>query len=507
MQNTIEVEGIAKRFGVVQALEGVDLAFRPSEILALVGENGAGKSTLTRILEGVFPPDRGTINIDGNRVRFAESRDAHNLGIRVIHQEPEIVPEMSVAENIFIGEMPKMAGYFLDRTRMNHKTKKLLEDIAVYGELHPNLKCDRLGPAQRQMIEIIRAVRAGGRLIAFDEPTSSLTDDEARRLFRIVRRLRDEGTSVIYISHRLNEVVDLADRVVVLRDGRVVSTTSIAEETVDTIAQKMVGRELSTLFTRRPNLRDAFVLEVEGLTSEAVSDISLQIRTGEVVGLGGLMGAGRSELARAIFGFDHVSSGTVRMGGKALRPNDTAAAIQAGIGFAPEDRKHEALLMLRTILENASMVISDRVSFWGFFNRKSATAIVGEAARTMQIKAPSLDTLVSDLSGGNQQKVVLARWLARAPSLLILDEPTRGIDVGAKAEIYKLIDALAARGIGILMISSEMPELIGLADRVIVMAGGRIQAELTAADISEENILKHAMPETAQAGSMEKNVR
>lgn len=499
MQDIIEMTGISKRFGVVQALEDVDLVFHPSKVLALVGENGAGKSTLMRILEGVFPPDTGAVAVDGKPVRFSESREAHELGIRVIHQEPEIVPEMTVAENIFMGAMPRKAMYLLDRSSMLRQTRALLEDFGMESDLRPDEKCDRLGPAQRQMIEIIRAVRAGGRLIAFDEPTSSLTDDEARRLFRIVRRLRDEGAAIIYISHRLNEIIDLADQVSVLRDGRIVSTTSIGDETADTIAQKMVGRELNTLFHRTSKVRDDLVLQVENMSSEAVSDVSLNVYAGEVVGLGGLMGAGRSELAKAIFGYDRVLKGSVRMGGQKLPSGNTAAAIQAGIGFAPEDRKHESLLMMRSILENASMVIPDLVSNWGFFNRRKATQVVGEAASAMKIKAPSLDTPVADLSGGNQQKVVLARWLARSPKLLILDEPTRGIDVGAKSEIYKLIDDLAARGIAILLISSEMPELIGLADRTIVMAEGRVQAELTGDAITEDEILKYAMSETAPA--------
>lgn len=499
MENTIEMTGISKRFGVVQALEDVNLTFRPSEVLALVGENGAGKSTLMRILEGVFPPDTGSMVVDGQKVSFSESREAHATGIRVIHQEPEIVPDMTVAENIFVGTMPRKAGHFLDRPTLNRMTGELLVDFGMENELRPEQKCDKLGPAQRQMIEIIRAVHVGGRLIAFDEPTSSLTDDEARRLFRIVRRLREEGTAVIYISHRLNEVIDLADQVSVLRDGRIVSTTPIREETTDTIAQKMVGRELNTLYQRTSKARKDLVLRIENMGSESVQDVTLNVYAGEVVGFGGLMGAGRSELAKAIFGYDRVLKGSVEMSGQKLPSGNTAAAIQAGIGFAPEDRKHEALLLMRSILENASMVIPDLVSNWGLFNRQKATSIVGEAASAMKIKAPSLDTLVSDLSGGNQQKVVLARWLARAPKLLILDEPTRGIDVGAKSEIYKLIDDLAARGIAILLISSEMPELIGLADRTLVMADGRVQAELTGDEITEEMILKYAMSDTASA--------
>ena len=494
---SIKMTDISKRFGVVQALEAVTMEFFPSQVLALVGENGAGKSTLMRILEGVFPTDAGTISIDGSYVSFSESRDAHSAGIRVIHQEPEIVPDMTVAENVFIGEMPRKAGFFLDRTRVNAETQALLDDFGLTGDIRPNMLCDALGPAQRQMIEIIRAIRAGGRLIAFDEPTSSLTDDEARRLFRIIRRLRSEGKAIIYISHRINEVMALSDSVVVLRDGKVVSVSRTGDETAETITQKMVGRELGALAKRKCRTRDEIVLSTANLTSEHVHGVNLEIRAGEVVGLGGLMGAGRSELAKAIFGYDATIAGKVEIDGKILPPGNTAVAIKSGIGFAPEDRKHEALLLMRSILENAAIVIPDRVSKWGFFDRSSASKIVGEAAREMQIKAPSLDTLTSDLSGGNQQKVVLARWLARAPKLLILDEPTRGIDVGAKAEIYKLIDDLAKQGIAILVISSEMPELLALSDRILVMAAGQVQAELSGAERTEEAILKYAMHEGA----------
>ncbi|WP_319529832.1 sugar ABC transporter ATP-binding protein, partial [uncultured Cohaesibacter sp.] len=351
MQQIFGMTNISKRFGVVQALADVEISFTPGEVLALVGENGAGKSTLMRILEGVFPPDTGSVLFGGDPVRFSQSREAHAMGIRVIHQEPEIVPYMSVAENVYVGNFPRIAGSFLDRSRLLKDTAALLEDFGMAGDLDPDQSCENLGPAQRQMIEIIRAVRAGGQLIAFDEPTSSLTDDEARRLFRIIRRLRDEGKAVIYISHRLNEVVDLSDRVAVLRDGRIVSVTETSDETTETIAQKMVGRELSTLFTRTPSIQDYTILKVDNLSSEAISNVSIEIKAGEVVGLGGLMGAGRSELAKAIFGYDRITSGSVSMEGKVLPQQNTAAAIQAGIGFAPEDRKHEALLLMRSILD------------------------------------------------------------------------------------------------------------------------------------------------------------
>jgi L-arabinose transport system ATP-binding protein len=358
--------------------------------------------------------------------------------------------------------------------------------------------CARLGPAQRQMIEVMRAVRAGGRLIAFDEPTSSLTDEEARHLFRIIRQLKADGTSIVYISHRLNEIIDLADRVAVLRDGRLVADQSAAGLTERAISQMMVGRELKDLFRRRKSAKDDVLLRVSGLSSDVVHDIDLTLHRGEVLGIGGLMGAGRSELARAIVGFDRRLAGEIVVDGKPLRPNDVAASIAAGIGLAPEDRKTEALLLARSILDNATLCVPEHISTAGLFDRRKATAMIGPLAAKLSIRTPDLDQLVSKLSGGNQQKVVLARWLARQLKVLILDEPTRGIDIGAKAEIYQLIADLAAGGIAVLLISSEMPELIGLADRVLVMAEGRVTGEL-GADADEQSILALSMPQAAHA--------
>ncbi len=489
----LSVSGLSKRFGVVQALGDVGLDIRAGEIVGLVGENGAGKSTLMRVIEGVMPPDAGEIRIDGVPVRFREPREAHALGLRVIHQEPEIVPAMTVAENVFAGDMPRLAGVFLDKRQLERNTQEVLERFGVAREMRPDQSCETLGPAQRQMIEIMRAVRAGGRLIAFDEPTSSLTDDEARRLFKVIEQLRASGTAIVYISHRLDEIVSLAERVVVLRDGALVADGPAAGMTEEDIARAMVGRELDALFSHVRPAGGAPLLEVEGLTSERVTDVSLTVRAGEVLGVGGLMGAGRSELAKAIVGFDKRVSGRVRMKGEDVPPNSPGDAIRAGIGLAPEDRKHEALLLFRSILDNASLCIPGKVSTAGFFSRGKALGIVGELADRLSIKTPDLDEAVARLSGGNQQKVVLARWLACQPLLLILDEPTRGIDVGAKAEIYRLIDELAASGIGLIVISSEMPELIGLADRILVMADGRIAGELTGAEMTESRILRLAM--------------
>jgi L-arabinose transport system ATP-binding protein len=495
----VRAEGLAKAFGVVQALQDVSLAFRPGEIVGLVGENGAGKSTLMRLLEGVHMPDQGSIVVDGTTRTFREPRDAHGCGIRVIHQEPDIVPELTVAENIFIGAYPRRLGLMLDRSALYAATAEILARFGMSDSLRPQDHCTRIGPAQRQMIEIMRAVRAGGRLIAFDEPTSSLTDEEARHLFGIIRQLQAENVSIIYISHRLNEIVALADRVAVLRDGRLVADLPAKGLAEEDISRLMVGRELDDLFRRTKAQHSDPILEVSHLSSDEVHDISLTLHRGEVLGIGGLMGAGRSELARAIVGYDRRVSGDVRIDGKALRRNDVAASIAAGLGFAPEERKHEALLLARSILDNATLVVPEQISTAGLFDRRKAMAKINPLASRLSIRTPTLDQLVSKLSGGNQQKVVLARWLARDLKVLILDEPTRGIDIGAKAEIYQLIADLAAGGIGILLISSEMPELIGLADRVLVMADGRITGELGSDEANEQSILDLSMPHAQAA--------
>lgn len=493
----VRIEGLSKAFGVVQALSDVSLGFNSGEILALVGENGAGKSTLMRLLEGVHSPDAGQIIVDGVVQTFHEPKDAHRVGIRVIHQEPDIVPDLTVAENIYIGDMPRSLHFLLDWRRLEQQTEAILQHFGMQDDLHPRQLCANIGPAQRQMIEIMRAVRAGGRLIAFDEPTSSLTNQEARHLYSILRRLKAEGVSIVYISHRLNEITDLADRVAVLRDGRLVADRPAAGLTEQAISQLMVGRELKDLFRRAKSRPDDAVLRVEGLSSDRVHEISLTLNRGEVLGIGGLMGAGRSELARAIVGYDRRTAGSIIIDGQALRANDVAASITAGIGLAPEDRKTEALLLMRSILDNAALCIPEQVSSAGLFSRRKAIAAIAPLAHKLAIKTPSLDQQVSKLSGGNQQKVVLARWLARHLKVLILDEPTRGIDIGAKVEIYELIADLAASGIGILLISSEMPELIGLADRVLVMAGGRVTGELAADHLDEQSILALSMPVAA----------
>ncbi|KUP94642.1 ribose import ATP-binding protein RbsA [Tritonibacter horizontis] len=368
----LRIDGLSRHFDPVQALTDITLEFHLGEVLALVGENGAGKSTMMRLLEGVFPPTRGSIHIDGRPVSFTQPREAHAAGIRVIHQEPEIVPDLTVAENIFAGDLPRKGRHFLDWSRLYADTEARLTSFGMAKELRPRQLCAGLGPAQRQMIEIMRAVQAGGKLIAFDEPTSSLTDEETGRLFTLIRRLRREGVAVIYISHRLAEITELADRVAVLRDGRLVDDLSADGITEAQITRLMVGRPLSDMFPARAPATGDVILDVAGMSTDHVSDVTLQLRAGEVLGIGGLIGAGRSELAKGIFGFHRRTAGAVRVGGKDLPAGDTAAAIAAGIGFAPEDRKEEALLLMQTILENAVLCVPKKVSTGGFFSRAKA---------------------------------------------------------------------------------------------------------------------------------------
>ena len=489
----VAIENVTKRFGSVEALRDVSVAFNAGEITALIGENGAGKSTLMRVLEGEYRPDTGRILVDGEPVQLSSPRAAHGLGIRVIHQEPEIVPELTVAENIFIGDIKARGGLFLDRADLERRSLELLATFGVVGVLSPAQRCHGLSPALRQIIEIMRALRPGARLVAFDEPTSSLTEDEARRLFRVIRRLKADGVAVIYISHRLREIIEIADRCVVMRDGRRVADEPMAAVDEPRMVRLMVGRPVSDLFSRRQRKLGPVRLALDNVTTSRVEGISLTVRAGEIVGLGGLVGAGRTEVARAIVGLDPLLSGQMALAGRPYRPREPSDAVKVGIGLVPEDRKQEGLLLMQSVRDNISLVVPGKVSRYGFFSRRRERALVARHVAELRVKTPSIEQAVGKLSGGNQQKVVFARWQARGPSVLILDEPTRGIDVGAKAEIYRLVESLADEGLAILLISSEMPELLGLADRVLVMQDGRINGELPWQKASEETVLALAM--------------
>ena len=489
---TLEIRNVSKAFPNVQALSDVSLDIRPGEILAFMGENGAGKSTLLKIINGDYQPDSGTLTMDGQKLTFSNPHAAHKSGIRVIYQEPEIIPGVDVAENIYVGELPKRAG-LIQRRLLNEQVKKSLVEYGFDKVLPMDLLGDQLSSAQRQIVEIMRTLKSGVRVLALDEPTSSLSDEEVDRLFALVRRLRDEGVAIIYVSHRIKEILRLCDRVAILRDGRLIAVKPAAELNDAEIVRLMVGRELSDVFKRKFAASDREVLRVENLNSNWHQDINFYVKAGEVVGFAGLVGAGRTELAKVIFGDMQKNSGKIMLENSEVnirRPDD---AIAKGIGFAPEDRKREGLVLIRSVLENASIAILKRLSTFHFISRRLERAVVSGFVEKLQVRTPSIDQPVGKLSGGNQQTVVLARWLAAKPKVLILDEPTRGIDVGAKAEIYRLIDELANEGLGIILISSELPEILGLSDRIYVMQNGRITGELSRENATEEAVLGLAM--------------
>jgi L-arabinose transport system ATP-binding protein len=494
----LEVRNISKAFPNVQALTNVSLDIRPGEILAFMGENGAGKSTLLKIINGDYRPDAGTLILNGQRLFFPSPSVAHKAGIRVVYQEPEIIPGVDVAENIWVGELPKRLG-FIDRRRLNEQVLNSLVEYGFEDVLPMNLLGDQLSSAQRQIVEIMRALKSGVRVLALDEPTSSLTDQEVDHLFALIRRLRDEGVAIIYVSHRIKEILRLCDRVAILRDGNLVAVKPAAELTEAEIVRLMVGRSLSDVFQRRPAGTERKVLQVDNLYSNWHRGVSFYVNAGEVVGFAGLVGAGRTELAKVIFGDMPKSRGRILLDGNDVtirRPDD---AIAKGIGFAPEDRKREGLVLIRSVLENTSLAILRQLSRFHFVRSRLERAVATGFVERLRVRTPSLDQEVGKLSGGNQQKVVLARWLAARPKVLILDEPTRGIDVGAKAEIYHLIDELANEGLGIILISSELPEILGLSDRIYVMQNGRITGELPGTEATEETILALAMADNLSA--------
>lgn len=489
---TLRISHISKAFPNVQALDDVSLDIRAGEILAFIGENGAGKSTLLKILNGDYQPDSGTILLDGAEVSFSNPSAAHRAGIRVIYQEPEIIPWVDVPENIWVGELPKRLG-FVDRNQLNRLVIESLREYGFENVLPVNLMGYELSSAQRQIVEIMRALKSGVRVLALDEPTSSLTDDEVERLFALVRRLRDEGVAIVYVSHRLNEIKRLCDRIAILRDGKLIAVRPADELSENEIVHLMVGRQLSDVFQRQVVEEGRKVLEVKNLNSTWHRDVSFYVNAGEIVGFSGLVGAGRTELAKVIYGEYRKKSGQIILDGQEITIRNPSDAIAKGVGFAPEDRKQEGLILKRSVLENASMAILKRLSRFHFIRKRLERETMGQYVDRLRVQTPSLDQEAGKLSGGNQQKVVLARWLAVRPKVLILDEPTRGIDVGAKAEIYQLIDELANEGLGIILISSEMPEILGLADRVYVMQNGRITGELSREEATEASVLELAM--------------
>jgi ABC-type sugar transport system ATPase subunit len=488
----VRVEAVAKRFGGVHALRGIDLEIATGSIHALVGENGAGKSTLAKILAGVYRPDEGTIVVDGRPVDYRSPRDALADGITIIAQEPTVVPHRSVQENVFLGVEGTRCG-LLDRRRTARRVDELVERTGI--ELPARALPRTLTVADQQKVEILRAIARDASLFIMDEPTSALTADESERLFELIQALQGRGATIVYVSHFLQEVLSLADTVTVLRDGRLVRTARAAEETPERLVAAMLGRTLDLTFPdKTPPPADApVVLSVRGLSRPpAVAEVSFDIRAGEILGLAGLIGSGRSEVARAIFGADRATAGTIELDGRPIRPRSPRAAVRRGIVMLPEDRKRQGLLMLRSLIENVTLPHLDEVAHGGVIRRRKEAARTAELISALDVRTRSNRAPVSSLSGGNQQKVLFARWLFDRPRVFVADEPTRGVDVGAKRAIYELIRSLAADGIAVLLISSEHEEVLGLAHRVLVMRAGRIVAELGQETMSEDAVLRAA---------------
>ena len=493
----LRMTGVSKRFPGVLALSDVGLTVAPGEVHALLGENGAGKSTLLKILAGAQSPDSGTIEFAGTPVVFDSPHAAQKLGIATIYQEFTLAPNMMICENVFIGREPG-SKLFVNWRRMAEETRALTRRLGL--DANPMIPVRELSVAEQQMVEIARALSMKSRLIVMDEPTSALSRVEVEKLFRIVRALKAEGLSIIFVTHRLEEVFEICDSYTVLRDGKFVGTGKVVDTTIDKIIRMMVGREVNALFSHRTDATAGEVaLAVEGLSrrgsardpsATVLADVSLHVRRGEVLGIAGLVGAGRTEMARAIFGADRFDSGSILVDGQPVRISSPQEAIRHGIGLVPEDRKQQALFLSLAIRVNLSMASLDRVSRWGVFvDEGKENALVEEYRKALSIRMASPEQIVANLSGGNQQKVVLARWLALQPKVLIVDEPTRGIDVGAKVDVHNLLFDMARSGIAVIAISSELPEVLAISDRIVTMREGRVTGEIARDRADQETLM------------------
>ena len=492
----LEVRGVYKSFPGVKALRNVSLSLGQGEVLAVIGENGAGKSTLMKILGGVQQPDEGEILLHGKTVGIRSVREAASHGIALIHQELNLSDNLDIGANLFLGREPRRYGWICEQ-RIRSDAKSLLDEVGLPHP--PSTIVSTLSIGHQQMVEIAKSLSLEARVLIMDEPTSSLSQKETEQLFLVVRKLRDRGVSIVYISHRLGEVKELADRVMVLRDGSNAGELRQSEISRDGMVKLMVGRDLSQFYPRITHSPGSALLQVENLRTATYpkSRVSFEVKEREIVGIAGLVGAGRTEVLRALFGIDPCLDGKIVMGGRVLKKHTAADAIQAGMTLAPEDRKQLGLILEMSVLQNLSLASLRRDQSLGFLNKAAETHVALETIKQLQVKTPSVDQIVQFLSGGNQQKVVLGKWLAMKPKLLLLDEPTRGIDVGAKQEIYRLMEQLASKGLAVIFVSSEMEEIIGMSDRVLVMHEGRITGELTRSNLSEEAIMRLATGDTA----------
>lgn len=489
----LRMHGIGKTFPGIRALSDVELEVDRGEVHAIVGENGAGKSTLMKILAGIYQPDEGTIELDGVVTKLAGPIDARKRGIGMVYQELNLVPDLTVGENIGLGHTPAKFG-FVDQRALLSKAKQVLDELDA--KIDPHQVLGSLTVSQQQLVEIAKAYASSPQIIVLDEPTSSLSEHEAQSLFRVVERMKSRGIAVIYISHRLREVLDLADRVTVLRDGQHIETRDVAGMTPGDMIRSMVGRDVDDVFPKRDVPIGDVVFEVERLTRAGLfENISLSARAGEILGLAGLVGAGRTEVARAVFGLDPLDEGTIYVEGEAVSVSNPKDAVESGIAYVPEDRKRDGIVPQLSIRDNVSLAILPTLARLGWLSGRREGAVAKEQVSSLGVSPPVVERSVSTLSGGNQQKVVLAKWLAAKPRVLILDEPTRGVDVGAKADIHTIIGSLAEAGVAIVMISSELPEVLAVSDRICVLHEGRLTAEFDRAEATEQKIMQAATGE------------
>jgi ribose transport system ATP-binding protein len=495
----LQIQSLTKAFPGVVALDGVDFDVRAGEVHVLLGENGAGKSTLIKILAGAQRPDSGTILVDGTAHRIIDPVHAQHLGISTIYQDFNLVPQLSVAENLYLGRYPRRGiSGLVNWGRMYRQAAALLTALGITG-ISARARVDALSVAQQQLVEIAKALSVRARLIVMDEPTASLPAADVVRLFATIRRLKEHGIAVIFVTHRLEEAMEIGERATVLRSGRRIATVEVGGQSVRSLIAMMVGRELTDLFPRERGVAGEELLRVEDLTRRGwFDDVSFGIRAGEVVGLAGLVGAGRTSVARAIAGVDRYHRGRIVVGGREITPASPYDMLAVGVALLPEDRKAQGLIMTMSVDENICLSSLAAITRGVFLDFGRQTRLAARFIRELAIRTPSGRTSVRQLSGGNQQKVVLSRFLCRATKVLIFDEPTRGVDVGAKVEIYRLMNALTAAGHGIILVSSELPELLGMSDRIVVMAGGRVTGEFDHSDVSEERVL-HAMFDQARA--------
>ncbi|MCC7447810.1 MAG: sugar ABC transporter ATP-binding protein [Anaerolineae bacterium] len=488
MEPLLQLRGISKAFPGVRALDNISFDVYPGEVHALLGENGAGKSTLIKIISGVYRPDSGTMTMDGQPADFADPGQAQARGIAAIYQELGLYPDLSVAENIFMGHMPRGSFGALDWRTAQRKAREILDSLEVY-DLDVNTKVRSLNVGNRQRVEIAKALSQNARILIMDEPTAALTESDVDNLFKTVRLLRSRGVGIIYISHRLQEVFLLADRVTVLRDGHYIGTKPVSETSESNLISMMVGRTIDDLFPKLPTEVGKNILEVRDLVRKPqTKGVSLNVRAGEIVGLAGLVGSGRSEFAQVVFGILPADSGEILIDGKPVHIKNPEQAMKLGIAYVPEDRGTQGLVKQMKIRENVSLAILRSLVQGPFLNRRTEKTLADQMIDQLRIRAYSSEQVVNKLSGGNQQKVVVSKWLVSKPRLLIMDEPTRGVDVGAKAEIHRLISELAQQGLGILMISSELPEILGMSDRVLVMRGGKVVAEFSRNEATQEAV-------------------